>query len=433
MRFVLIGAGLCGLTAAYNLLLEGHEVAIYEKKDYIGGMAASKEYKGYNYDQGVHIFHMMDEYASDLIYNLLENNLYTREFCAKTFIDGIFYEYPPSVEKVMELPPELKNKILSKMPQNYQQGNQKESNNFEDWLAERMGRPFFEHYFEGYTTKWWGIAPKKISADLIKSAYESLFKHSRVIKSYPKLGGIGKFPQKFGDLVKKTGGNIFLEKELVGVEIDGNKISKLRFKTKKGIEYITDFDFVISTASLEDLCSWLGIDFLDSLSYRSMIILLVILKKSSILDVDWIHFAPKDMIISRVYEPKRFSKNVVPKGRSSLVVEIPCELRDNIWKTQDTLIFEKAVYDLERTGLIAKDEVLGYDITRLKQSHPIYSIDYKKELQKVQDELSSFINLITTGRLGGFRYTTMDSSIRMGLEAAREAIKRVNSMGEAEV
>jgi len=104
MRFVIIGAGLCGLTAAHNLLLEGHEVAIYEKNDYIGGMAASRESKGYSYDQGVHIFHMMDNYASDLIRKLLNNNLYTREFTAKTLINGIFYEYPPSVEKVMDLP-----------------------------------------------------------------------------------------------------------------------------------------------------------------------------------------------------------------------------------------------------------------------------------------------------------------------------------------
>lgn len=424
MKIVIIGAGLCGLTAAYNLLLEGHEVVIYEKNGYIGGMAASGESKGYIYDQGVHIFHMMDEYASDLIHKLLKDNLYTREFTAKTFIDGIFYEYPPSVEKVVDLPPGLKNKILSKIPKNYQRGNQKEPDNFEDWLVERTGRPFFEHYFEGYTTKWWGIAPKKISADLIKSAYESLFKHLRVIKSYPMSGGIGELPQKFGDLIKKSGGNIFLEKELTGIEVDKNKISKLKFKTKKSIEDVTDFDFVINTASLEDLCSWLGINFPDSLSYRSMVILLIQIKKSSILDVDWIHFAPEDMIISRVYEPKRFSKNVVPRGRSSLVVEIPCKFGDDVWKTQDGLIFEKAVYDLKRAGLVAKDDVIDYDVTRLKQSHPIYLVNYKRELQKVQDELSSFINLITTGRLGGFRYTTMDSSIRMGLEAAREAIKR---------
>lgn len=432
MKIVVIGAGLCGLTAAYNLLLEGHEVIIYEKNDHTGGMAASREYKGYVYDIGVHIFHMMDEYASDLIHKLLENNLYTREFTAKTLIDGIFYEYPPSVEKVMDLPPELKNKILSKMPKNYQRGNQKECDNFEDWLVERTGRPFFEHYFEGYTSKWWGMQPKKISADLIKSAYDSLFKHSHVIKSYPKSGGIGELPQKFEDLVVKSGGKILLEKEVIAAEVAKDKISKLKVKTKEGIEEVADFDFVINTASLNNLCNWLGIDFPHSLSYRSMIILLIQVKKSSILDVDWIHFAPEGMIISRVHEPKRFSNGVAPKGRSSLVVEIPCEFGDDVWKTQDSSIFEKALYDLKRAGLVAKDDVIDYDITRLKQSHPVYLVNYKRELQKVQDELSSFINLISTGRLGGFRYTTMDSSIRMGLEAAREAIKRINRDAEEE-
>ena len=43
MRIAIIGAGIAGLSAAYDLLKAGHEVTIYEATDHAGGLASGFE------------------------------------------------------------------------------------------------------------------------------------------------------------------------------------------------------------------------------------------------------------------------------------------------------------------------------------------------------------------------------------------------------
>ncbi len=427
MKVAIIGAGLCGLSSAYDLLSKGHEVSIYEKEFQVGGMAASKNKDGYRYDLGVHVFHMMDDYASNLVNDVLKDNIYKKEFTAKTLIKNKFYDYPPSVERVKRLPPGLKENMLGSIPSKGEFNPTDDLKSFESWLIKRMGMPFYEHYFKDYTTKWWGRTPDNISSELIKRAYESLFKHARMIKSYPEIGGVGEFSLGFKNLVVKRGAQIMLGWELCDVNNKHDKISELSFKKigeNNSIETICDFDAVINTAPLDYLCRFLDVPFPKSLSYRSMIILLIKIRNHEVLDVDWLHFAPHNLIISRIHEPRKFSNGVAPNSFSSLVVEIPCQLNDAIWNLSDEAVIERVLCDLENVQIISKEDAIGFDITRLKHSHPIYSLEYEKDLKKIFDELNIFNNLVTTGRLGGFQYTTMDRSIRMGLEASEEIIRR---------
>jgi len=56
MRYVIVGAGVAGLTAAYKLLEKGHEVIILEKKSDIGGLSRSFRYGSFIFDIGPHRF-----------------------------------------------------------------------------------------------------------------------------------------------------------------------------------------------------------------------------------------------------------------------------------------------------------------------------------------------------------------------------------------
>ena len=49
MKIVIVGSGLAGLTAAVNLVDEGHEVEIYESRSFWGGKVGSWEDKDGNH------------------------------------------------------------------------------------------------------------------------------------------------------------------------------------------------------------------------------------------------------------------------------------------------------------------------------------------------------------------------------------------------
>ena len=69
MKVGIIGAGIAGLTAAYELGKKGHKVIVYEKAPFIGGHASSFDIEGERLERGYHhlfvsdtdILQLMDE------------------------------------------------------------------------------------------------------------------------------------------------------------------------------------------------------------------------------------------------------------------------------------------------------------------------------------------------------------------------------------
>ena len=51
-----IGSGISGLVAAYELAKKGKNVRVYEKLDLVGGIARTEVINGVSYDCGPHLF-----------------------------------------------------------------------------------------------------------------------------------------------------------------------------------------------------------------------------------------------------------------------------------------------------------------------------------------------------------------------------------------
>src|SRR5688500_3632001 len=55
-RFIVIGGGPAGLTAAYELTCHHYQPVVFEKNNKVGGIARTEEYKGFYFDMGGHRF-----------------------------------------------------------------------------------------------------------------------------------------------------------------------------------------------------------------------------------------------------------------------------------------------------------------------------------------------------------------------------------------
>ena len=79
----IIGSGISGLVAAYELARKGKNVRVYEKLGLVGGIARTEDIDGVSYDCGPHLFHTNNSEINIKIYMLIHKY--------KTDITNIYY------------------------------------------------------------------------------------------------------------------------------------------------------------------------------------------------------------------------------------------------------------------------------------------------------------------------------------------------------
>ena len=108
MHVVVLGAGLAGLSTAYELSKAGVRCTVVERDDFAGGMACSWEKNGFWLDHGPHRFHSRDEELIQHIYEVLDNEVVIRDRMSRIYMQGKFFDYPLKAMNVLKsLPPHI--------------------------------------------------------------------------------------------------------------------------------------------------------------------------------------------------------------------------------------------------------------------------------------------------------------------------------------
>lgn len=107
MRIGIIGCGITGLTAAYELLKRGHEVELFEAAEAVGGIAGAVRLDGFYLEKYYHHFFKSDKHILSLLEELgLEKELQWLESRMGYFADDRAYDFgtPQSLLKFKPLP-----------------------------------------------------------------------------------------------------------------------------------------------------------------------------------------------------------------------------------------------------------------------------------------------------------------------------------------
>ena len=73
--FIILGAGVAGLTAARELLRQGQRVTLIEKGREVGGLARTFEREGFRFDLGGHRFHSNNPSVVQWLHELVGEDL----------------------------------------------------------------------------------------------------------------------------------------------------------------------------------------------------------------------------------------------------------------------------------------------------------------------------------------------------------------------
>lgn len=446
-KVIIMGGGLAGLTAGYELVKAGKKVIVVEEWEQVGGLARTIEINGFRFDTGPHRWYTKSNMVDKWMLNILGNEVMQVPRLTRIYFDKKFFFYPIRLMNALVGIGPLKA-LMAVMDYVHARIEVKlfkpKLITMEDGYISQFGKTLYEIFFKRYSEKLWGQECTKISIDwvgqrtrglnILTIIKDALMKNQNVVSlvdefSYPKKG-IGRLSEKLAQLIKKYGGEIYTNTEAVTINHSDGKITSIVAKSKRK-KFIIEGGYFISSIPLNNLVIRLQprvdkkiIHLSEKLKYRDELQVALFVNKNHITFDTWIYIHPKEIPFMRVMEMDNWHDELSPRGTTTLVFEIACNEGDKLWQKSDKQIIDLVADTYIREfGFIDRENIIGGYVHRVPKEYPVYHLGYKGNVESIKNYLRKFNNLQLVGRNGTFRYNNMDHSIEMGLYAAWNIIE----------
>jgi protoporphyrinogen oxidase len=337
----------------------------------------------------------------------------------------------------------------------------KPEKSLEDFFINRFGRQLYKTFFKDYTEKVWGVPCSKISpewgAQRIKGlsissaifhAIKKLFTSDKSVGQkgtetslieqfiYPKLGP-GQFWELVADIIKQKGGQVHLNKKVIGLNHQDDNIKSLIVEDTRVSQTETVCgDYVFSTMAVKDLVNATQPappqdvkQIANGLVYRDFITVGLLLKKlaienhtsiktiNNIIPDNWIYIQEQDVKLGRLQIFNNWSPYMVDDLNNTWIgLEYFCNEGDELWSMSDDDFKAFAIDELARIDIINKDDVLDSCVIKMPKTYPAYFGSYE-QFDMIREYTDSFKNLFLIGRNGMHRYNNQDHSMLTAMTA----------------
>lgn len=453
MRFIILGAGLSGLSSGIALAGNGHETIIIEKAPEVGGLARSHRIDGYTFDYGPHL--LFGPKVLPLLKDLTPelNLIPMKRTSERIYFRNRYFKFPFDPKDLLshmeptKIPGVVSDLFFRRI---FKESNEASINNVEDWVIHSVGKRIYNYMsLGGYIKNLYGIPATEVSKDwgmqklkflarwrninllqlAIKALREEKSLNAQVV-NYPH-SGIDHLPNDLSKKFTQFSGKIHFNSKAISIEQKQEGVF-VHF-LNNGREEKMRGDFLISTIPITNLLKMISpsppeeiLRSAGSLRYRALLLLFICIKKGRALDYQCIYFTESKFPFRRITEFKNLDEAMAPETKTSLCVEITCFENDEMFRRDSGTIFKDVIQQLESCGFIKMKDAESYSLLRIPHAYPVYDINYNKPLDELLNYLSNFNKLISVGRQGLFSYNTMSNSILSGfdlgqkLSAARE-------------
>jgi len=232
MKIGIIGAGFCGLTAAYELSKKGHRVVVFEKEEYPGGLASSFEISsGITIERFIHHIFQSDKEIISLVDELgLSSKLNFYQSKDGVFYNEKVYPFASGFDLLAFSPLSILDRLRFGIVTLYlkQTKNWKKFEQIiaEDWIKQWFGEKSFD-------VVWGPLLKSKFGrfADQISMSWF----WARVYCRTPKLGyfegGFSKIADTLVEKIQKNQGEMKFAVSVDSIQSQGDKIN---LQTTKG-------------------------------------------------------------------------------------------------------------------------------------------------------------------------------------------------------
>ncbi|HNS98832.1 MAG TPA: FAD-dependent oxidoreductase [Polyangiaceae bacterium] len=423
---VVLGAGLTGMSASYHLQSMGIGHRLLERAPQPGGLAITVEQSGFRFDRTGHLLHLRDPAMRSLATAWLGNEWLSIERRSMIWSHGAYTRYPFQAN-TLGLPAKVAYECIVGFVHALRQPHAQAPTDFEQYCLQHFGDGFSKHFMIPYNSRLWGVHPREITAEWC-SRFVPLPTLEEVIAGAvglagPEMGYNASFlyPRKgIGALTSalaKAVGPVECGKELVALDPQRKRL------TLQDGEQI-DYDVLISTIPLDHLLARTeGIaepirQAASKLRCSSLHYLDVALDVPSAHPFHWVYVPEQRYPFYRVGVYSNFSKEMAPEGKACMYIE----LADRQPPILESLVPDVAAGLVEMGFIDQPNQVLFAEHRTIEHAYVIFDHAYYASVDSVHGFLKDQ-DILSTGRYGGWNYSSMEDALLFGQAAAHWARK----------
>lgn len=452
---IIIGAGPAGLAAGFELSQKAQNpqgssprVICLEKDAIVGGISRTVCHNGFRFDIGGHRFFTKIDRVNDLWRKVLGDDFMKRNRLSRIYYNGKFFQYPLKPTNALAGLGLINSCAILFSYFATKVRPYPREDTFEQWVSNRFGRKLYKIFFKTYTEKVWGIPCDQIQAEWAAQRIKGLSLASAIktallgnkgnIKTlieqfdYPKLGP-GQMYEKMAEIINQPPSpncdkinQCLLNHKVTRINVSDNKFDSVCVEDADGNKKTITGNNFLSSMPIDELVRSMNpsppqqvLTAAANLKYRSLLTVNLMMKRKETFPDTWIYIHAPEVKVGRVQCFSNWSPFMVPSPEfSSLGLEYFCSTGDELWNSPDEQLVDLAKKEISQLGLADPATVIDAFVIRTPKTYPVYSMDYRENLEVIKNYLADFTNLQCIGRNGMFKYNNMDHSILSGLLAA---------------
>ena len=433
MRVGIIGGGVAGLAAAYELTKRGHFAEVFEQAPFLGGQASTFPVYGGQLERGYHHLFVSDTSITELIHELgLGEKLAWLESKVGLYHAGKVWDFSTPTDLLKFTPLSLLQRLRvglwTLLLQRTSDWQKFEDVTARDWLSKHMGpqayrviwepllRGKFGEFYDQVSMTWiWGKVRLRVASR------GKGFQKERL--GYP-MGSFGEVIDVLAETIRRQGGQVHVSSRVSDIAVNGDAAHGLNVQTARDQPpELRPYDAVLATTPsyvFTRLVPPLPDDYMDKLTgvhYLSAVLLIMVLDRP-LTNKYWMNIADEDMPFVALIEHTNMIDRSLYGGKHILYISNYPDRESELYQKSGEELLELFVPHLRKINPdFDLSWVLEHHHHRVDGAQPIIGTNYSQRIPDHRTPLRNLYLANTTQIFPEDRGTNY--SIRMGRQVAR--------------